>query len=305
MKQWWYAKAGNVIGPIGEDVLKRLLQGKQITPATLVWRDGMPAWQALHAVAALQSWLTHAETVVPAAADSELAPAIPVPTAPVEVAATPTSNTQKADHAQPFRMRTVHWLGLAAVGCMVGIAMVSFSSQAPAPLADDIPTPAANTTVTPAPQPTRASSAGEAATQSWVNPQTGLKAQIDSRWQAGNKPTIDGLPQNTFTLDNGDALVLFATELSANSLETYVRQLEANNPKLHFDSNASTETRGGIQAWSNTAKLSGKPHTQVIIQISRSGNRYWRLLTFQDGRQEDTDAMLRKLVGALWRTSAL
>lgn len=42
---WFYAHAGQQIGPIEDDELARLAREGIIQPATLVWREGMTAWE--------------------------------------------------------------------------------------------------------------------------------------------------------------------------------------------------------------------------------------------------------------------
>ena len=41
---WYYADAGQQVGPIGEAELDALAQSGKIQPSTLVWRDGMKDW---------------------------------------------------------------------------------------------------------------------------------------------------------------------------------------------------------------------------------------------------------------------
>jgi hypothetical protein len=44
MEQWYYGENGQHIGPVTEADLGALVASGRITPATLVWRDGMPGW---------------------------------------------------------------------------------------------------------------------------------------------------------------------------------------------------------------------------------------------------------------------
>jgi uncharacterized RDD family membrane protein YckC len=47
MTAWWYADKGVKVGPVDVEQLKLLLQAGRITPRTMLWREGMEAWQPL------------------------------------------------------------------------------------------------------------------------------------------------------------------------------------------------------------------------------------------------------------------
>lgn len=44
---WYYANAGERVGPVTEDEFRNLRQSARIGPQTLVWREGMTGWQPL------------------------------------------------------------------------------------------------------------------------------------------------------------------------------------------------------------------------------------------------------------------
>ncbi|MCX7824789.1 MAG: RDD family protein [Verrucomicrobiae bacterium] len=46
---WYYAEAGKQIGPVADGDFDRLVAAGTIQPDTLVWREGMPDWQAFRA----------------------------------------------------------------------------------------------------------------------------------------------------------------------------------------------------------------------------------------------------------------
>jgi uncharacterized RDD family membrane protein YckC len=48
--QWYYADAGKQVGPVDESELDRLVGLGLVRRDTLVWHEGMPAWQTLGAV---------------------------------------------------------------------------------------------------------------------------------------------------------------------------------------------------------------------------------------------------------------
>ena len=43
---WYYAQNNEKVGPINQSDFDRLLHQGVITSSTLVWREGMPTWQA-------------------------------------------------------------------------------------------------------------------------------------------------------------------------------------------------------------------------------------------------------------------
>lgn len=45
--KWYYAAGEQKMGPVSEDEFARLIAAGTIAPTTLVWRKGMPGWQAL------------------------------------------------------------------------------------------------------------------------------------------------------------------------------------------------------------------------------------------------------------------
>jgi GYF domain 2 len=45
---WFYAEGNQQNGPVSDSQLEELLGSGKITPATLVWHEGMPGWQPLN-----------------------------------------------------------------------------------------------------------------------------------------------------------------------------------------------------------------------------------------------------------------
>lgn len=45
---WFYAEGNQQNGPVSDTQLEELLSSGKITPATLVWHEGMPGWQPLN-----------------------------------------------------------------------------------------------------------------------------------------------------------------------------------------------------------------------------------------------------------------
>jgi hypothetical protein len=50
---WYYASQGQQRGPISEEQLQAMVRDGSLTREDLVWREGMPAWQAAGEVAGL------------------------------------------------------------------------------------------------------------------------------------------------------------------------------------------------------------------------------------------------------------
>lgn len=48
---WYYEEAGNRVGPVRPEDFNRLVGEGRIVPETLVWREGLPAWQPWRALA--------------------------------------------------------------------------------------------------------------------------------------------------------------------------------------------------------------------------------------------------------------
>jgi len=48
--KWYYAEAGNRVGPIEETELNRLVTQGTVRPDTLVWHEGLASWQTLGVV---------------------------------------------------------------------------------------------------------------------------------------------------------------------------------------------------------------------------------------------------------------
>jgi TM2 domain-containing membrane protein YozV len=53
--EWWYAKDEQRLGPVSWDELKSMAQTGTLQPGDLVWKDGMPDWQAAIGVPGLMS----------------------------------------------------------------------------------------------------------------------------------------------------------------------------------------------------------------------------------------------------------
>lgn len=50
MAQWYYGSSAGQHGPVVEDEVRAMIASGGIGPQTLVWREGMPAWQPVYSV---------------------------------------------------------------------------------------------------------------------------------------------------------------------------------------------------------------------------------------------------------------
>jgi hypothetical protein len=70
-QQWYFAQAGQQQGPFPESTLRQMLASGQLSPADVVWRQGMPQWVAAGSVPGL----------LPAQSGPGMAPPPPFPPA--------------------------------------------------------------------------------------------------------------------------------------------------------------------------------------------------------------------------------
>lgn len=54
-KEWYYERGGESRGPVSDGAIRMGLQKGRIDAATLVWREGMPTWQAVSEVTHFRS----------------------------------------------------------------------------------------------------------------------------------------------------------------------------------------------------------------------------------------------------------
>lgn len=83
--QWYYSKNSTQLGPVSDDELRAKLTSGEVTGKDLVWRDGMPDWQAAAAVEELRGALVRdplAPPMLPAGGvSSPYAPPVAAPQA--------------------------------------------------------------------------------------------------------------------------------------------------------------------------------------------------------------------------------
>jgi hypothetical protein len=74
MTHWFYGENGLQFGPVDDAGIRQLIASGRVTPATLVWREGMPEWLPLAKVPELaQSAIPYAPPYYHAAPTSGLA----------------------------------------------------------------------------------------------------------------------------------------------------------------------------------------------------------------------------------------
>lgn len=59
MNQWYYGEHGQQFGPVSDPEIRGMIASGRISPQTVVWRDGMPAWMPLAEVAELSPGAYH------------------------------------------------------------------------------------------------------------------------------------------------------------------------------------------------------------------------------------------------------
>jgi len=78
--QWYYSKNGVQLGPVGQAELRAKIATGEVSPAELVWRDGMADWVPASQVPELTGQAATA-TAMPAGSSSPYAPPAQVATA--------------------------------------------------------------------------------------------------------------------------------------------------------------------------------------------------------------------------------
>lgn len=110
--QWYYSKNGTQLGPVAQDELISKLSSGEVSPADLVWKDGMADWIPASQVGELKA------VAVPPAAPS--APAVPSPAAMDTPYVPPVSNPVP----QPYAPVPVPGSGKATASMVLGIISV-------------------------------------------------------------------------------------------------------------------------------------------------------------------------------------
>jgi hypothetical protein len=135
-EQWYYAKNGQQLGPVGTEVLMRLASSGQVQPTDLVWKEGMANWAPARTVRAIFPEPAPAAVVVPAVVQPPTGAQHPYGLSP-EPVAVPTSphpaqqewraeEPEEGDWDRPRRRRRRQRSGnpvLAIVGISVGVLL--------------------------------------------------------------------------------------------------------------------------------------------------------------------------------------
>ncbi len=112
MAEWYYARNNQRLGPVSMEQLKQLAASGQLSPADLVWKDGMANWAAASTIAGLFAASAPAPAPIaaprpPAAPTTAPAPGI----SPDDVVSLPLSSGSSGpsivDTAMLIAMRTV------------------------------------------------------------------------------------------------------------------------------------------------------------------------------------------------------
>lgn len=115
MSEWFYAEGNRQQrGPLTSDELIALFQSSRIALDTLVWRDGMPQWQALRTVAD-EIGLVQAPSAAPTAVDTD----IPAAQLPPQIPAGPYAS--QPPPAQPVAVPQKSLSGCAIAGIVAAV----------------------------------------------------------------------------------------------------------------------------------------------------------------------------------------
>ncbi|NNC88751.1 MAG: DUF4339 domain-containing protein [Akkermansiaceae bacterium] len=113
MKEWFYAKGGAQEGPVDLATLQAKLQGGELSPTDLVWREGMAEWTAAEKVP---------EVAPPAAAPAAAPGAAAAPEVPAQpAAATSAAASGAAPMTPPAGSPAPPVSGLAIASLVCGI----------------------------------------------------------------------------------------------------------------------------------------------------------------------------------------
>ena len=127
--EWFYAKGSEQLGPISAAELVSKVQSGELTPESLVWKEGMKEWVAFSTVVELNS------AIAPAAPAQEAPPQGQVGPVPGQVTAgpEPRSAAQPVTSAAPTeQIPNYLWQAIAVtVLCCVpgGIAAIIYASR--------------------------------------------------------------------------------------------------------------------------------------------------------------------------------
>jgi hypothetical protein len=130
--QWYYSKNGTQLGPVAQGELISKLASGEVSPADLVWKDGMPDWVPASQVAELRQNMPAPPTPYPASPPTEAGSPYATPVAP----AAPSYPVVAV--VEPGKATTAMVLGIISVvtglfccltGLPCGIFAVIFGNQ--------------------------------------------------------------------------------------------------------------------------------------------------------------------------------
>lgn len=141
---------------------------------------------------------------------------------------------------------------------------------------------------------------------SWENPHTGLTAVVDSRWGHSMQKNEDGNDVYTFTESADRALVVIAAEhVPGFTLDDYVRAFLTNtgiSNSMRFSDGGTFFARDKLPIWQGAGTVPSIAANRLQVRIVQVGSTFWRVVNIQTMPYDYSDASVKQLNSALWRT---
>jgi len=111
---WYYGENGAQKGPVSQETLTDLMQSGRLLPSTLVWREGMPNWQAASSITELTATVQNTPPAIPQSAVAE--------------------NQKRPSILTTFAVLNIVFGGLGILCTPVAMVMTYFSMATTAPM---------------------------------------------------------------------------------------------------------------------------------------------------------------------------
>lgn len=136
----------------------------------------------------------------------------------------------------------------------------------------------------------------------WINPDTGLAAQIDSRWNASTEKNDNDQKYYVFSEEKDRAIVILAVEnIPKISLSEYAILFQANtSDSMKFEDTGSFFEKSEKEFWKNTGSVIDKTSNRLDIKVVKIGDNFWRVVTIQCLPYEYSDNLVKRIQSELW-----
>lgn len=138
----------------------------------------------------------------------------------------------------------------------------------------------------------------------WENPTTRLNAQIPENWVYEGETGSVGKQQFRFREKADTASVILGIEqFKGYDLYRYVGAFkDAARAEMSFAEDGVYASRNGRKTWHAVGVLTKFPDFVLNVEITQTGDRFWRIVTLQTHLSSNTDATVETLSETLWRT---